>query len=114
MGDRAETPAVWSHISVLYRTNSSRVFVCMHTYVWVHVNVWVPSPEVSVSVSLITLYFKIYVCVCTSMHACTMVHIWGPVDTLWESVFSFCHLGSRDQTQAVRLENRLSSAEPFC
>lgn len=92
MGDRAETPAVWSHIPVLYRTDSSRVFVCMHIYVWV------PCPEVSVSVSLITLYFKIYVCVCTSMHAHAMVHMWGPVDTLWESVFSFCHLGSRDQT----------------
>lgn len=79
----------------------------MHTYVWVHLNVCVPSPEVSVNVSLITLYFKICVCVCTSMHAFAVVHMWGPVDSLWESVFSSCHLGSRDQTQAVRLENRL-------
>lgn len=81
--------------------------MCLHTHVWVHVNVCVPSPEVSVSVSLITLYFKICACVCTSMRARSVVHMWEPVDSLWESVFSFCHLGSRDQTQAVRLENRL-------
>jgi hypothetical protein len=36
-GDKAETPAVWSHILFLSWAGSSSVFVCVHMYVWEHV-----------------------------------------------------------------------------
>lgn len=41
MGDKAETPAVWSHIWFLSWAGSSSVFVCVHMYVWEHVYVYV-------------------------------------------------------------------------
>lgn len=52
------------------------------------------------------------VCVCFPMHAHAMVHMWGSVDSFWELVLS-CHLGSRDQMQAVNLGNRALLPTPL-
>lgn len=79
MGDKAETPAVGSFCTVQAARES--LCVCAHMYVWEHVYVHpcVWSKEISVDVSLITLYFVLKcVCVFPCMHApwCTCGDPW--------------------------------------
>lgn len=33
-------------------------------------------------------------------------HVWNPKNNLRKLVFSFCHMGPQDQTQAIRLGNK--------
>lgn len=67
MGDKAETPAVRSHILFVLCRQLKSLCVREHMYVYVHPCVW--SKEISVDVSLITLYFVLK-CVCVFSRAC--------------------------------------------
>lgn len=43
---------------------------------------------------------------CACMHACSVVHMWRSGDNLWEFVFSFHRVGSRNPTQIAKLAGK--------
>ena len=58
------------------------------------------------TVDLFVLFYILKCRVCVLAH-CTMVHVWRSEDNLWESVFSFAHVGPVTRTWIVRLDLKL-------
>jgi hypothetical protein len=55
----------------------------------------------------VCVYVCVCMCVCIYVLMHTTAHIWQLEGSLWESSFSFCHMGPSDQTQDITLDKFL-------